>query len=358
MTNLARSSLWLYVLFALSGAAGLGYQMVWVRMLAAGLGHETPAMLGVASAFLGGLAVGGWIFDRRIAHAENPARWYAAIEVVIAGAGVITALTIPWMNELALRLAGPSPSPLLQWLIVFVLPFVTLLPATAAMGATFPVMECFLARWSGGERWVGAVYAVNTFGAVLGTLGSVFLLMPAIGFRGSLFVLATMNLVCAAIAWANFGRAFASGEKLAERSNKTVRVQSKSGVVAAWVSEQRALVTLFFTGWIGIGFQFVVVRGLSQVLENTAYTYASALAVYLVGTSLGAALYQRRYGKLPGEVLLGRLLVGVALVCGAALLVLPWTGQLYPALRASLGDSLTATVVSWFLAHLENNLGK
>ncbi len=29
------------LLFFFSGAAGLGYQMVWVRMFAAGLGHET-----------------------------------------------------------------------------------------------------------------------------------------------------------------------------------------------------------------------------------------------------------------------------------------------------------------------------
>ena len=65
MMNLgARSGL--LVLFFSSGAAGLGYQMVWVRMFAAGLGHETPAVLAVAGAFLGGVAVGAWFLDRRI----------------------------------------------------------------------------------------------------------------------------------------------------------------------------------------------------------------------------------------------------------------------------------------------------
>lgn len=346
MTNRARGSLWLYLLFALSGAAGLGYQMVWVRMLAAGLGHETPAMLGVASAFLGGLAVGGWCLDRSVARANNPARWFASIEVVIAVTGLATALTIPWMNQLALKVSGPTPTPWLQWLIVFALPFVTLLPATAAMGATLPTMERFLTRMNGGKRCVGAIYAANTLGAVLGTLASVFVLMPALGFRGSLLVLAAMNSLAAVIAWNRFGRTFESIRTNAGRSSGDKPTREKKVAGKAWMSRWRGFVTLFFTGWIGIGFEFVVVRGLSQVLENTVYTYASALAVYLVGTALGAAIYQRWSGPKSGEVLLGRLLAGLSLACGGVLLVLHQSRNLYPACRALLGDSLVATVFS------------
>jgi hypothetical protein len=35
----------LYVLIFLSGLAGLGYEMVWSRMLTTGLGHEVTAVL-------------------------------------------------------------------------------------------------------------------------------------------------------------------------------------------------------------------------------------------------------------------------------------------------------------------------
>lgn len=345
MTNRARGSLWLYVLFALSGAAGLGYQMVWVRMLAAGLGHETPAMLGVASAFLGGLAVGGWCLDGRVARVNNPARWFAGIEMVIAVTGLATALTIPWVNHLALQLAGPAPTPLLQWLIVFLLPFLTLLPTTAAMGATFPTMERFLGRLNGGKRCVGAIYAANTFGAVLGTLASVFVLMPALGFRGSLVVLGAMNVMSALIAWSGFARVSGSVPKNAGRMAGATTGRAGNVVHAVWLSRRRGFVTLFFTGWLGIGFQFVVVRGLSQVLENTVYTYASALAVYLVGTAVGAALYQRWSSAASGEILLGRLLVGLSIACGGGLLVLHQGRTIYSACRASLGDSLPGTVL-------------
>ena len=50
---------------------------------------------------------------------------------------------------------------------------------------------------------------------------------------------------------------------------------------------------LFFTGFLGVGYEIVTVRVLSQVTENTVFSYAIILAVYLVGTVLGAAAYQR-----------------------------------------------------------------
>jgi spermidine synthase len=54
---------------------------------------------------------------------------------------------------------------------------------------------------------------------------------------------------------------------------------------------------LAVTGLLGIGYEVVVVRVLSQVSENTVYTFAMLLAVYLVGTAAGAAVYQRWSGR-------------------------------------------------------------
>ena len=50
------------------------------------------------------------------------------------------------------------------------------------------------------------------------------------------------------------------------------------------------------TGLLGIGYEVLVVRVLSQVTEDTVYTFALLLAVYLVGSALGAAAYQRWLG--------------------------------------------------------------
>lgn len=48
----------LYIVFLLSGVAGLGYEIVWIRMYAVGLGHEVSSLLAVLTAFFGGFTLG------------------------------------------------------------------------------------------------------------------------------------------------------------------------------------------------------------------------------------------------------------------------------------------------------------
>ncbi|MGH2628246.1 MAG: hypothetical protein ACRDHY_16530, partial [Anaerolineales bacterium] len=59
-------------IFFLSGIAGLGYQIVWTRMFAIGLGHELPSVFAVIAAFFGGLAVGALALDRRVSESSTP----------------------------------------------------------------------------------------------------------------------------------------------------------------------------------------------------------------------------------------------------------------------------------------------
>ncbi|WP_295883101.1 hypothetical protein [uncultured Thiohalocapsa sp.] len=59
MHRLSQEHRLLLVLF-LSGSAGLGYEMVWTRMLAVGPGHEIVAVLAVIAAFFAALALGAY----------------------------------------------------------------------------------------------------------------------------------------------------------------------------------------------------------------------------------------------------------------------------------------------------------
>jgi spermidine synthase len=190
----------LYLLFFFSGSAGLGFQMIWSKMFATGLGHEMPAVLAVLCAFMGGMALGAWKLDPLIARSRSPGRWYGCLEILIGAWGFLSAVLIPVANRVALPLIGLEPSPLRHWLIAFLVPSLALLPATAAMGATLPAMERFASPLLVHGRCVGAIYASNTLGAVVGILASTFVLMPALGFRRSAWVLATVNVVCGAVA--------------------------------------------------------------------------------------------------------------------------------------------------------------
>jgi spermidine synthase len=62
-----------------------------------------------------------------------------------------------------------------------------------------------------------------------------------------------------------------------------------------------ALFKLGVTGALGIGYEVVVVRVLSQVTEDTVYTFAMLLAVYLAGTAVGAAAYGAWSARIAGS---------------------------------------------------------
>lgn len=295
----------LYLIYFLSGVAGLGYQMVWTRMFAVALGHEMPSVLAVVSAFFGGLALGAWVLDRRIARSPRPGGWYVGLELLIGVWGFVSLALIPMANDFALRAIGIEAPPGRHWLVAFLCPFVVLLPATVAMGATLPVMERCVAPRTRDGRCVGGLYAANTAGALFGTLSAAFLIIPAFGYRLTLVTLAVVNFVCA-VSMIPFARQTALPSSTLHKA------------VVAPLSQRRLGVAVFFTGLLGIGYEVLGVRLMSQVAENTVYSFAAALIVYLAGTALGAGLYQRIGRSAPFKSLLTLLLCGIGASCLAS----------------------------------------
>src|SRR5438128_9706521 len=98
-----------YALFFLSGSAGLGYQMVWSRMIATGLGQEMPAVLAVIAAFMGGMARGACTLDGAIARSRRAGCWYGWPEIYIRAGGFLSEALILLPYHTALRLIGLEP---------------------------------------------------------------------------------------------------------------------------------------------------------------------------------------------------------------------------------------------------------
>lgn len=310
-----------------SGFAGLGYQIVWTQQCALWLGHEAAAVLAVVTAFFGGLAIGALALGRLIERSAQPARWYAACELVIALWSVALALWMAPISQTMLDAIGAQPTPLWQWTVAFCGTFLMLLPATAAMGATLPAMERVLAQMNRHARPIAALYAANTFGAVVGVLATAFWLVPEIGLLRTAGLCAGLNLLCAAITL-----------RLNTTADLSVTATSTN------VASNGALLTLAATGLLGIGYEVLVVRVLSQVAEDTVYTYALLLAVYLIGSALGAAAYQRLRAarRVPDGALRDQLLCALAAAC------LLGTGSLWGAeqLKALLLTGLGARMAS------------
>lgn len=315
---------WLYLLMFLSGFAGLGYEMVWTRMLSVALGHEIVAVLAVIAAFFTGLALGAYVLDGTVRRSRVPGRWYAALEAVIGLWALALIVLIPMFNELLARVIGEEPSLLRHWSSVFAGTLLLLLPATAAMGATLPAMERLFSGWRQNAWTVGGLYAANTFGAVAGTMIATFVLAPLLGFTATLAALAVVNFACAAAVFVTAARA---------ETPKPPAIAARRQFSTTWLAAM-----LFLTGLFGIGYEVLVIRVLGQVLENTVYTFASLLSVYLFGTALGAALYQRHAPRERFNAVLGSLLAALSFACllGIALL---WASEpLHLLLVRWLGD--------------------
>lgn len=305
-----------HLLMLASGFAGLGYQIVWTQQCALWLGHESAAVLAVVAAFFGGLALGSLSLGDRIERSARPARWYAACEFVIALWSLALALTMSPFSTWLVDGIGMQPTPLKQWTIAFFGTFLLLLPATAAMGATLPAMERLLAATQGAlpphaTRSIAALYASNTAGAVIGVLAIAFWLMPQFGLLRTACVCIALNLLCGTTAVTLFARL--------PQSALTTATQDRPALRAA-------LVRLAMTGLLGIGYEVLVVRVLSQVAEDTVYTFAMLLAVYLVGSAIGAAIYQRWLSSRVDKSQLDH-----QLICALAIACLLGTGSLWAA---------------------------
>lgn len=332
------SSAAVYIIFFLSGVAGLGYEIVWTRMFAVGLGHEMPSVLAVLAAFFGGLAVGAWGLDRLVSRSRVPGRWYAGLELLIGVWGFVSIGLIPWANDQVALITGTSPGPFHHWMVAFLVPFLTLLPATAAMGATLPAMDRFLSRLRAEGRSLGGLYGTNTLGAVAGTLAATFVLVPSFGFSATISLLAAVNLVCAAAVFA-IGRA--------EEERPPVSAEMGDTPAATRIN-----ITIFLAGFLGIGYEVLGVRVMSQVLENTVYSFASILSAYLFGTALGGVAYQalaRRWGT---RALLTFLVQSVAAACLLGVIILAQALAIYESLRQLFGGGFGGSVVAEMLLAL------
>ena len=319
---------WPLLLMAASGCAALGYQIVWTQQVALWLGHEGAAALAVVAAFFGGLALGAAGLGAVIERSARPGRWYAACELAMAAWGLVLALALQPASLFVNTLLGPAPSPLWHAAVAFGSTFVLLLPATLAMGATLPAMARLLAQLHSAGANLAALYAGNTVGGVIGVCAVAFWCVPQWGLTTTALACALLNVACAVAVLSLMPAPSACVPQPrappARHTAATINdAATRRGLVLTLVT------TLVTTGLLGIGYEVVVLRVLSQVAENTVYTLALLLVVYLVGTAAGAAAWARWGAQRPADAPARRVgllvaLSGACAVSGGALWMAPW----------------------------------
>src|SRR6266540_799613 len=127
----------LYVIFFLSGATGLVYEVIWVRLTGLVFGNTSHAISIVLGAFMAGLALGSWKLGRRADRTENPLRLYGLLEIGIGISAALVPLVFRSLDSLYWSVAPSVASmPGGGGFIRFGTSFIILLTPTFLMGGT------------------------------------------------------------------------------------------------------------------------------------------------------------------------------------------------------------------------------
>ena len=79
----------IYLLFFISGACSLMYELIWLRKLALIFGNTTFATSSILTAFMGGLALGSYLIGKYADKVKSPLKLYGYLELGIGGFAVI-----------------------------------------------------------------------------------------------------------------------------------------------------------------------------------------------------------------------------------------------------------------------------
>ena len=310
----------LWLCFALSGAAALALEMLWMRSAGLVLGTTAFTAATVLACYFAGLGLGS-VYARRAS--SRPVRLYGYLEFGAAG-GALWSLTIfrvlaldnaqVWLSNIGLagRVAAVA---------------LAILPTTFCLGATLPTLAQALASVETVGQRGGLLYAINTAGAVLGAAAAGFGLPIFVGVRASYVIAAGASLLAGLLA-------IAIGDRR-EKASITESVK-ESHVSAA----QRARLRLVAagTGALGLGLEVLWTHLFAQVLHNSVYSFTTVILVFLLAIAAGAALAAFLLRRAaPNTVAAMGLVVAAGATIGGLWLFVYWTdGLTYLGMRAGL----------------------
>ncbi|MCP4039964.1 MAG: hypothetical protein GY733_23665 [bacterium] len=311
-----RSFLVVTTCFFLSGVAALVYETAWTREFSFVFGTSDVAVATVLAAYMAGLA-GGAAIGGRIAHrTRRPLALYGLLELGIAIAALLVPTALYLATQLLIAIFGGQSgfhetNPLAISIFYLVVTFAIVMVPTAFMGATLPLLSRHAVRHDLdiGPR-IGALYAVNTAGAVVGTLFAAFVLLPALGIRQTVHVAVAINALVFVVAIYLVRIA---------RLDDDVRAEPEAQTQDATRPFHFILPLMLLSGALSFTYEVLWVRLLSQLLGGSIYAFATMLASFLLGIALGSAAASR-LAQTAGRALRGFVWaqIGIAVLCAAA----------------------------------------
>jgi len=278
-----------FVLFLLSGATSLAYQVVWTRELIRVFGATSLAISAVLAAFMAGLALGSYAFGRYIDRHGHPLVIYGVLELGIGLFALAFPFILEGLNPLYRGLYPASGGATGGLTFArFLISFVMVLVPTTLMGGTLPVLSRYVTEAVSGLAFrVGWLYSINTFGAVTGTFLTGFVIMPAVGIRTTTLIAVAVNSIIFVIAML-----LARGTRW-DRVLPEADEEAGAGGRRITCDELAVLIAFFFTGLAALSAEVIYTRVLKLVVGTTVYAFSTMLTAFLLGLALGSAVFSR-----------------------------------------------------------------
>ena len=333
------------VLFFLSGACGLVYEVVWMRMLTLVFGATAFATSTILASFFSGLALGSFSFGRIIDRGGNPLKTYALLEGGVGIFAFLMPVLFSGLNDFYVQAYR-------QWdlgfaslsVLRFVLSFLVLLIPATLMGGTLPVLVKYFVRRKerlGGK--VGALYALNTFGAVVGTVSAGFFLILFLGVREAAYLAGTVNLIIAGVVWVLYRRSKGHGE--GEPLDETESASASEFPDAPAISPRLARLALWaigISGFCSLALEVFWTRALVFFLDNSTHAFTTILTAFLLGIALGSTVISRFVDtrkRLVGWLGAVEVLIGIS-----AILAIPILNHSTPVIQRLMASDIDAAL--------------
>ena len=289
----------IYLMFFLSGAAALIYQVVWVRSLTLIFGGSHLAVTVVLSIFMAGLAIGGYTIGKYVDKVKKPLRLYGALEIGIAFFAVIFIGLMKLYPSVYIPLAqGKDDSHLYLSFIRILFSVTALIVPTTLMGGTLPVLSRFLVSQPKDLRsHLSFLYGINTLGAVLGATAGGFFFLRFYTVDTTLRVAILSNAFIGLAAVLLQDKAAGALIRDASIADREVLRETVSRDLSSPESLENAfplklvLWGIGISGFCALGYEVLWSRILTIVAGASIYSFTTMLVAFLTGIALGSGGY-------------------------------------------------------------------
>lgn len=284
---MSKQSVFLALIFFLSGFSTLVYQTVWQRVLTQEIGVDSLSVTYIVTIFMIGLGFGALYGARVSQWRRNIAYVYGFIEI---GTGVFGYISIPILRMFNQYISWGLPESIF---LDFICNLMVMVLPIFLMGMTAPlVIHIGQGSIRGIGRAVGYIYGVNILGAASGAIMTGVFFIELFGLTVSALMAASINVLI--------------GVMMLVAYRKRAVWEGEAGYSTANSADQRFLwraiptaviLGSFCFGFLTLSYEILLFRIVSHLFSAYAILFPLMISAYLMvmsaGNAIGGAIAER-----------------------------------------------------------------